>query len=834
MTDKKTCEYCDKRGVPILPLRYAIAPSGGPATPLVGAEHNIALPGDAAHYTTRLLRSGYLNVYDEARDRWDFYFVTAEALFFKLTQTAGLPPVLPAKPFDCPDIGHREVASCITIPDARRATKVWIGFSDVMWTDAVKRKHADATYRKRHMRCVDVKAFAASADAKQCFSLKQLGQRVVEYGIGERAARDAFAWSPFPVNPRQARLPRLLSECDRLYKDKGFAVVLDDPAGIAAEIGVLMQGYFDQFVDSKVRKRELAAASAIGQIEAAVREQAMVAEEAAAEELANRQLSQPDIGVLFSKDYRERRAKEIEDLRTVTAQEARRASDHEWARYAAKFDDAARRNWQRAFDAELKAFDDQFIAPLAKVHAVWMQSGDMVNHFECNHDPDSVESGIVYAKTVQLCIGSTQDKAACFDVYSKWLEGDVRDQTNLLLGALTLNLDKTRAEIASAATSVSVDMRGLPWDAMIGNFGKATERVTEQRADALGRVVAQLGGPIARALSRAVDGPVRHVVLALGIVSGHPIVPVTIEGGKKAMRALLIRELNRAAGRQLNQGQMQRAVAAELRRLEIRGMPLDGTEKKRFFVMVDREQAGRIPQGATKQEAADWLARSIRTPEQVEELNLSRWRAQVTSPASGAIKASVPFVFGVVAALLQYHAYLKLSEDDAKAMSQDATEARARLMAGVVALGGTIAEQIGGGLGKLIEITPRLGAGFGITGRLLSTVGRWAGLGGALVMAAFDFKQAWTNSREGNYGAGVAYALSGVLGVGAALCLMVGWTGIGLILVALLIAVAVIIEYIKDNKIQEWLKRCRWGRLSAERYPTLEVEMAQLKIATAS
>ena len=802
MTDKKKCEYCDKRGVPILPLRYAIAPSGGLATPLVGAEHNIDLPAKAAHYTTRLLRAGYVNVYDEARDRWDFYYVTAEAYFFELSQTPGIPPVLPSKPFDCPDVGHREVASCITIPDARRATKVWIGFSDAMWTEAVRKQHASAAYRKRHMRCVDVKAFASSVDAKQCFSVKQLGQRVVEYGVDEQAAKEAFAWSPFPIHPRKARLPRLLAECDRMYKDKGFAVVLDDPVGITTELGVLMQRYFTQFVDDDARKRQLAVATAIGQIEAAVKEQAMVAEEQAAEDLANQQLSQPDIGVLFSKDYRDRKMKMIDELRTVTAEEAKRAGDQEWARYTPKFDDGARRKWQAGFDAALRSLDAAVIAPLAQVHAVWMQSGDMANYFECNHDPESAESGIVYAKTLQLCIGSTQDKAACFDLYTKWLEGDVKDKTNLILGALTLNLAKTRDEIAQAAT-VNVDMRGLPWDAMIGNFGKATERVMEHEADALGRVIAQLGGPIAKMLGRAVDGPVRHALLALGIVSGHPIAKVSIEGGKKAMRALLIRELTKASGRQMNQGQMQRAVAAELRRLEIRGMPLEGTDKKRFLVMVDPEQVSRMPRGLSKQDAAEWLAKSIRTPEQVEDLNLAHWKSKVTSPVGGVVRGSIPFIFGVVAALLQYHAYLKLSEDESKAMAQDKTEARARLMAGLVALGGTIAEQVGNGLVKLVEITPRLGTGLQFAGRFVSVAARWAGLGGALLMAAFDFKQAAGNFSEHNFSAGVAYALSGFLGIGAALCLMVGWTGIGLVLVALLLAVAVIIEYIKDNKMQE-------------------------------
>ena len=100
-------------------------------------------------------------------------------------------------------------------------------------------------------------------------------------------------------------------------------------------------------------------------------------------------------------------------------------------------------------------------------------------------------------------------------------------------------------------------------------------------------------------------------------------------------------------------------------------------------------------------------------------------------------------------------------------------------------------------------------------------------------MAAFDIKQSATNFSEGNRGAGIAYAFSGALGIGAAFCLFFAWTGIGLILVALLLAVAVLIEYIRDNKVQEWLKRCVWGKLVGERYPTLDLEISELKVATA-
>jgi hypothetical protein len=112
MTDKK-CEFCDKRGLPLLLVRDAVASNGtgAPRAP----DLPIKLGEKAAYYSKRLVRSGYVYLYDEARKRWECYFVTAEGYFFKLMETPGVAPVMPAKPFNCPDEGHRAVASCITI-----------------------------------------------------------------------------------------------------------------------------------------------------------------------------------------------------------------------------------------------------------------------------------------------------------------------------------------------------------------------------------------------------------------------------------------------------------------------------------------------------------------------------------------------------------------------------------------------------------------------------------------------------------------------------------------------------------------------------------------------
>lgn len=90
MTDPKKCEFCDKKGLPLLLVRDAIAAAGSsaPLSPALPIE----LGASAAYYTKRLLRSGYVNVYDEARKRWEEYFITPDGYLFKLLHTPGCYP----------------------------------------------------------------------------------------------------------------------------------------------------------------------------------------------------------------------------------------------------------------------------------------------------------------------------------------------------------------------------------------------------------------------------------------------------------------------------------------------------------------------------------------------------------------------------------------------------------------------------------------------------------------------------------------------------------------------------------------------------------------------
>src|SRR5690606_33688708 len=78
---QEPCPNCTKAGLPILPLRYAVARNDvavkekAPALAAPFESPGIALPEDSACYTLRTLRTGYLYVFNEVRGKWNAYEV---------------------------------------------------------------------------------------------------------------------------------------------------------------------------------------------------------------------------------------------------------------------------------------------------------------------------------------------------------------------------------------------------------------------------------------------------------------------------------------------------------------------------------------------------------------------------------------------------------------------------------------------------------------------------------------------------------------------------------------------------------------------------------------
>jgi hypothetical protein len=821
MADKKStpsCDYCEKRGLPILPLRYAIArPQKG--APIVTNKPSINIPDSAGQYTLRILRSGYLNVYDEARKHWDHYFVTPDGYYSKLNTKPGAVIVTPKEPFNCKLEGHREIASCITIPNAKKATNVWLAFSDVQWTEAVQKQHDAADYRKQHMRCVDVKAYAASVDAKHCLPIKDVSSKVIEYALDQSASKKAIGFSPFLADDRKGKSQRLIEECERIAPGKAFAVVVADAAGIAAELDHLMTRSASDFANHRDRKHPLMVSTAILQFKDALYTQTFESEENAANYLADEEERNP---------YSSFSEKQLEKLRTVTPAQARTATDNAWkTKYRTKFNEDAMEKWQVKFKAEDKDFQEKIIIPLAKALLAWLESTAMKKAFECHYDPNDLACGEVYTRIAHMVIQGAQDKKLCMEHMVKKLSAEFTPD-NFLLNATVFNHKSFKEQVKKAVT-ISLDPLSVPGDAAIGFQTAVTEKIAEGHASALSPYLLSLNAPFIHMFNKAIDGGARPLWTALAMHSGKTFTPVTAVGNKDAFYKKAIKELARASGQTLPEHKLRKAIATEMRRLAVAGVPLSGTQSTQFAMFIDSPSIGAGPAGLSSAANAKRLAGALRTPVQVDAIVFDEWKTALAKPSAIA-KGSIPFVGALLAAIWQFHALNKMTEDKNKAMSHEAKEANWRLQAGTLAIWGTLADAAGQGLAKMLPTTPSFGRGLAaVVAKLASKLGLAAGLVGASIMAGWDVVKAVEALQNKQFGMATLYFASSGLGfyIGY-LALMGAIPFAGWIAILVLIGIAVLIELFKDNKVQDWLANGYWGKKS---YHSADEELKQLQLA---
>lgn len=833
MMAEPSCDFCNKRGLPILPVRYALAPVEAKAPQLGGAfrmESDIPL-GDYAHYTGRLVRNGFVYVYDETRKYWSGYYATPSGHFTRFDIKRPLPAALKeAEP--CSRLGHPEVAGCITVTSPQQAGVVWIGFSETQWTPATLAEHEDAAYRKRHMRAFDVKAWMASQSAPHAEKIANVAARVAEYAstVEERY----YTFSPAEFHSRAGEAASLIQAADCLQVGKGAVLALDDPSGIAQDLAQLMQAGVSSFVNRREYKRKLGVSSAIEQMQIGIRNQAELAAIAKAHRDARHAVSPgyggagfgggaANAGMALARSFNRELDEDLTDLekelRNLTPAQLDTAGDEAWEKYAEKYDENARSQWQASFDARMKAFDRIFVAPLAKAHAGWLGSRALKDQFECNHDPADPHSGIAYVVAVALCLEGTQDKNACFDAAFKQLEGAPTDAGNLALRAMLLNQDKLAKQVASM--DGGLDWRTLPWDQVIGAYEETLALAGAAAQTAVSRLLLQLGAPLMKMLDLSIDRGIRPALIAFGMAGQAPVVKVTITGGKKAFRAAVIRQLLSLHGGRIDKHAMQRAVSAELRRLQMRGVPMHGTARKTFLMLADPAIVKAMPTGLSAQQRANWLASSMRTVEQYEASELTRWSSTVSTKVR----------LGGAALIVQTLCFTKVASDKDGAMAHEKIDGITRYWASVGAIGGTAAETMGtlvknaANAGSL-RYAPNVAR---TLGRVMTKWGGRANVATAWIMAAMDVRLFAVSIKEDQPGMAALYLVSAGLGITALLAFSISLM-FGVIVVILLLIVVVLIEYFKDNKLQDWLERCyAWGILAD--YASAETEQRELKLA---
>lgn len=277
------CKRCDKRGLPVLPLRFAYVPKDTDYR-----RYQVGTPGfslEGGELALRKLSDGYLYVLDErAGGSWRAFAVTEDGQLWEFPAKGPAPD---RAAFTCKRAGHTVRSSMFSIPKPDEAQRIWMAYTSVRYTDVELNTYKKAClgddirdesgnalsgrfqmFHVSTLMTLENSGALAQAQARAVDAEGKVFTGVVPEYDGRHAR---FSESTYAGRDLRAES---LEIAKRMYtvrpKGGGVAVFLEDPIGIALEIR-----HYAKMVNAKIAavkgkySRQLKVDELIKQMEAA-------------------------------------------------------------------------------------------------------------------------------------------------------------------------------------------------------------------------------------------------------------------------------------------------------------------------------------------------------------------------------------------------------------------------------------------------------------------------------------------------------------------------------------------------------------------------------------
>lgn len=854
MSIQKGCKFCQRYGLPVLPVRPAVMAQDDILTPL---HSSIAVPvstqGETA-YTARLLREGFLNIWSESGARWINYYVTSDGYYYPLPEDGEVPPdIVAGTRTPCitkPD--ELATASLITLPIKPMGMKngvFWFGWSEVEWTDTVRKKHEDAAYRSLYMQRFDMDVWISSGKEKQTLPMSELISTVAEYSVKVSSCTQKF-WSPSPFKPiRPLEGHNLLQAADSLYKGKGAIVVLPDPVAVTCELSHLLTWRLKtHFADDPHYSRGIALSSALSGLKQAMTEQFrrdLLSEDKTrvniSRTIGNRVIAgvplPPEDPNQAAADT-ERRNQETFDVRFEKRAEQR------WASYEKYIDRDKEKTFLEELGIAVKAYNDNVITPMTEMYLAWLRSPSLIHYFTHNFDTKNVQSGLCYLQSVTDCLEGMQDQVPVSQWLHNQLVAEAFSSENYILQALVFNNEALSKLIQQKVSKIS-EINDLPWESLMDAISSTTEDYSKAFSLKMEYYINTISSGFIRLIEGVAWSKPALALVTMVAGSGYGMKTVTLTGKRKYFLEAVLRQIAHMTdtnGR-ISQDKLRPHLDIALHKMKLDGIPMEETTERRFMVLIDRKEAQhlaaipeteRFKQVGKVLHSADDVTDAVFT--RIYRSKMAVLKGTTTENITGMTAGSVPF-WGCMASIIFQGIALKNAAGDKELLTW---QNGSRFLANMVgALGSTmeLAERALNDLKALrvkAIVRVRMGAFFLRKAMIILKHGAkycsWA----AIVAIVWDGLNAVDFIVKGDYGLMAASLISGAGGMmlsGALFGFVLGPIGLawGLIFI---FGSAIYMALEGDNDIHKWLKSSLWRRVEKgiyslpEIYPTGTMEIA--------
>jgi len=822
------CNYCDKKGLLIYPVRYAVAsPYGAAGVP--GLSGNFRIENGPqqigeARYTLRALRAGYLYTYDERRGRFKAYVVmpTGHLWNFPLHYRAPHPSRIP---FSCVEPGEIVRAYCLDIAHTPQdpATRIWIGWSNTEWTKALQKRVGDLGWRRKHMQCIDVEAMLAGSAAHT----GEFGASVnmlAHFAADHSAMDKAFSFSNTPPTEEKKRHAWAGKMRDvmaaQIPHHKGFVVAVNDPVGITNDLSELTIPGLDAGFDEKLYQSKVVA-DILAMTEQRVRQEASDDIDFR-DKVAEISENNPDGDTYNSIKtmlamikaggpgrYVRKQAERRKKYGDAKAARQQAAADEAWHELTHDNDkpmlDMQRlKAFPATYEAAQKAFEPRFLK-LLTAHVSWLRSEQLANWMEAVHDVNDIRSGYAYSESLAQCIGKAVSSAPCIDQLTLWLSSDkLSDTRNLYSRALLLN----QSDLI-AATEAQLKGSDIQYENILNIYKGAIARLDDSAQAA--QLIDRLALTTANVINKGFSESAQSVARAMATVHLYLLAGGRIKASKMSAADVARWAIAQAQEQGIKLDTHPRTTKSNAYREARSAVNRHRPDKYLFAYELDiarLESEGHIAPGSIKGIGVPGIAQA------------QKW-----------LGSSVPreFKLGAVTALVQMLALTFAMKDLANNDQFNEEETRVKAILAAVSLGATIVETVAVSVEKSVEhpLGAFVRSQWVASGRLAGKIAqgaRFVGMLAGIFAGAYDIVfNARSAIGEDKQLLGWLYATNGALSIGIAIA---GYTAIGAIFWPFLISsflVAIAIALINKSALKTWISRCEYS--FGERYGSLDAQL---------
>ncbi|AIR66364.1 T6SS effector BTH_I2691 family protein [Cedecea neteri] len=856
MTSEQGCKFCRRYGLPVLPVRPAVM-ANNDCLPALPADITLPVPAQGqTAYTGRLLRAGFLNIWSEAGSRWINYYVTGDGYYYPLPETGEVPVdiVSGARKPCVSQPAELAMASLITLPVKPAGMKngvFWLGWSEVEWTEATRKKHEDAGYRSQYMQRFDMDAWVNGSSGEQALPLSGLATTVAEYSPAAASCAHKL-WSPAPFKKtRPQEGSHLIRAAETLYAGKGVILVLPDPVAVIQDISALSGHRIEnQFSHNPKYSRGLALSSMLSALQDVLCtqfERDQLTLDQGMEEQARSGIA-VKAGVM---------------LPTLASAHQNTLYGHNnqslpqqvqvyWSQYEKYIDRAKEQAFLKEYEAALTGYAQQVISPMVRMYLAWLKSQALLDYLDSHFDPEDIGSGALFTQTVMHCVQHMQDKPDVADWFLAQLSRPSIGATNILLRATVMNNAQWTLRV-NETVSVYKDYSGVPWkDKLIDVYTKLTDKAVKSVQFSLEGYLNAVSSAMAGVLDKAADRVLPSLV-ALAASCGMGLRAISSTGERKHFLSAIVRQLGEMTdleGR-ISASRLRHYVDIEVRRMEIAGVSMVGIHRQKSLVLIDiaeatqtriLPEAGRASAAAKTMRSADEVGSTLFPRQWREKLALAKGSTINTLAHDGA--QSLPFAGCVFAMVMQVGAVSKSASSLMQGQLVGA-EKMSKLIADTIGAGGTLLDAVERVIFKFksLRLKPLVRLSFGRAGAVglekgLQFAGRACAAFG-FVAVGWDVYHGGQEFSNGNFGLSAAYFLSAFSGGTLVISAMFSSLSLGPIGLAIAITFvlgsAIYIAMQSRDEIQKWLAATLWRQIPEGEnetpaiWPTMQMEMSQLQ-----